>query len=446
MGHQTSQERYKYPAFPGWSQEGSFGRANQTFATKYDTVGNNKNDNIRNGAVATAPELLITKKISSDYYPAYPYCDMETPTQQMYVDYDGTWYGGAIYVIDPTKISTRSMPIAGGMTHEVELGMISRGKAWQTLNLTEYNLSDINQNHYNGDPQKSQYIAQYARSFIDDQRGISFHNPVGNVNTSDNSDMPTCDGGDRQLLDDVYISAAGTLNDLSQEKIVYGKMNINSVRLGALKVILQSFNIPSSGDEAPNSETTVLKDDNVSSPTARNASGIIDRLNDVNLVHFMTKYTYDKTQAVSATNSPNDPMRWGSKRLGTLFALRAHENPHDAALPAAEKEAYFKREVGEAEITDRQKETLLLKLKDFTSVRYTQYSGLIIAESMLYNQSNLNGFNKVTDAVAAYDTQVARPILYGKTLSQRQYRIEIAYDHFLDKIVVLDYKYMGKLN
>ena len=311
--------------------------------------------------------------------------------------------------IDYTKSSHCYMPDGGGFTHEIELGSISRGVDFQTLNLTTYNLDT--------DPVELAK-AQFKPTNMDklaykEGKFATFYDPVT---------AGMCNGGDREILDNVYVTAT-SLNSITTEKEIYGKINSNSPYANSLKSLLMSMSIPKG--------TESVDIDNVVDATDADAWADFLDLDTSGwnvFPRFMTKYTYDKLAPVTATNAPSDPMRWSSKRLGSLFSRDS--SPQNAGLKSP--------------FNDREREVLLSKMKDFLTVRYTYYSGIILSESMLFKASAQTGFDQVTNAVDADDVHPARGPIYGKRLSQQQYRVEFAYDHFLDKIIVLDYKYMGK--
>ena len=390
--------------------------------------GNGDSLNLVNNVINTGKAYPISSRA-----PNYPFADLEMQRRSAngaYVDSstninDVDPVNGPKYwsVIDPVKISTRYMPLQGpgvsgpGIQHPVELGLISRALPYQTINLTEYNLDTANLGN-----------AQFSATNNDNTRDTAYYDPVANG---------MCNGGDRELLDQVYIPK-NSIYDEQTEKKVYGKYNLNSMTVSAAKVLLASMLYPNSDadNESPIGTESFavpkLEDRGQKKSLALN---LIDQLYDNFTVGCPTAFTYDKRQPTSVKNSPNDPMRWGSKRLGSFFAR------DDAYLT---KEWHIQTSL---HLTDRMKETLLFKTKDYVSFRYTQYSGVIVADSLLCSRDNGTDFDQITRALeTSKGDPIDRPALYAKSLSQRAYQIELAYDHFLDKVIVLDYKYTGKLD
>lgn len=114
--------------------------------------------------------------------------------------------------LDPWEISTAYMPEGGTIEHLAEVGMISRGTPGQTINLTDYN-------------------TQSASSF-----DSANYLPTGTLAL----ETPTTfDGGDRALLDFVYIGNPGNkaTADLPSYQ-QFGAINPNTTNSNVLKLLL----------------------------------------------------------------------------------------------------------------------------------------------------------------------------------------------------------------
>ena len=438
---------YKNKYFPDKPDLASFGAANY-WNLKFSNTGQSRTRGYE-GTFASSG--------------SYDYCDVERESQVYLYNNNGS-RDGARQVYDPATGSNRYMPLNGGIHHEAELGLISRGVNHQTLNLTVYNLEE-------GDNLLRAAYTQQNQDFNNDANS-KYYDPVPNG---------IANGGDREILDHIYITddartdgtysittealpaildrpavAGGTetyntptttLNNLEQEKKVYGKFNINSLRMHTFKLLFMSMSIPSAanGDytRPAGLESGILTDN-------PQAYSIMSRYENADQLRFFKKYTYDNTLPLSATNAPSDPMRWGSKRWGAIFS---HDRIQHNYLHTNTTPEPAGRTNDPVTLNDRERETLLLKTKDYITTRYTLYSGVIVGERMLFTRDvnpDPSGFVYVADAIPLSGTtlpagQVARAGLLGKSLSHKKFRVELAYDHFLDKVIVLDYKYMGKL-
>lgn len=329
---------------------------------------------------------------------------------------------------DPLETSSMVMPYNptnkkfGGIDHIAEIGLISRGENWQTLNL----LQDYRAEKDNFSSQT--YIYSGTRS----------------DNLKDSLDSSS-QGGDGQILQQLYIdnTADPSISNEDQintlwEKKVLGSFNPNIAPEKAEQSFKNLFsNIKTQYEhtfnkvnyrhwkQSNNTPSPLLNTDSNQYNGARSREGddstpilqhkidkVASQLKDLlidaqtdKVAPFKKEYTFSHDFSTDFSYNPMNYRRLSNARLGNFFARE------DLPLNDAEREALF------------------LKTKDFISIRHNYYSALILVQPI----------RTVADSAAGPSIVTVAPNLKAAVKAHYYVRAELVHDIYTNEVKVLNY-------
>ncbi|MCM8525834.1 MAG: hypothetical protein NE327_04910, partial [Lentisphaeraceae bacterium] len=257
---------------------------------------------------------------------------------------------------EPYNTSTAYMPEGGRIQYLSEVGMISRGQVGQTINLTEYNV--ITPTVF--------MPANYK------------HNVVPAPNHLLLDDSTTFNGGDRAILDHVFIGDPSYPNNPLKNGIntsnleaydQFGVINPNTTNRNVLKLLLSGVKPlvgPSSGAAAPSTATINLLIDNF--PGIEKSSNI-DRYFKVNQFHETTGDLYHN----------RNPLRYDY-----AFSL---EHPNAVSV---------------ATLDDAQREALVIHTMNLVSPKYSYFTILSAVRISAGSPTSISSFVRRDNESGSY--------------------------------------------
>lgn len=364
-----------------------------------------------------------------------PYYDVETSTYKA--------------IDDPLKISTMAHPFNadtgkfGGIRSLTELGRISRGEDWRTVNLAFHQLPTQTisslENKYT-DFENPTYTPQY----LDADQGATTLKDETNVKFT---------GGDARLLNEVYIEASqGEIPGINyavntrQEMTIHSPVNPNSKNTRALESLLSNIKLPYTLNATTNvgdvsldkyfniQETNATKKTQVSSfvDDIENKATNSDKLNqfitnwkaqisNATTAPFPRKYTYSHDNSADERFNPTDIRRLISARLGQAFS---YSNPSDIKAPFANPTEF-------SPLNDVERESLYLESKKFMSIRYHHFSAIMTYEPLQFLPTSIAKSSRVIDIANGFHARVGAHI---------KIRAELVHDLYTNKTSLIDYK------
>lgn len=246
---------------------------------------------------------------------------------------------------EPYNTSTAYMPEDGKIQYLSEVGMISRGQVGQTINLTDYNLNS-------------------PTTFVP---GKYQHDDPAKLELETSS---TFNGGDRALLDFVYVGnpgAKGTQNLVSYQQ--FGVINPNTTNKNVLKLLLTNVRPlvgPASSSPAPAVATITDLVDNF--PGIEKSSNS-DKYFKVDQFHDTTGDTYHNRNP---------------KRYEYAFSLN-HTTPISLAL-----------------LNDAQREALVIQTMNLVSPKYSYFTILSAVRISAGSPTSISSFVRRDNESGSY--------------------------------------------
>ena len=345
------------------------------------------------------------------------------------------WVNGAMRgsgaIKSPLEVSTMSTPFYadteefGGIRSLAELGRISRGENWKTLNLSYFNA-----------PQGK--IASPENKYTDYESYTGYTHSYKGANQEDDdfsSDNPVVSGGDGRILGEVYIEAAkGEVPGVSTEintrqgQTITGALNPNTRHTETLRSLLSNIKVGYDDDSTqvdtfnrtldPAIIVSSLGDDKNNKLNSEKLDKLIEDI-DIkydnalanNVTPFDRKFTFSHNGTSDESYNPFDVRRLVSQRLGHLFTYEG------------------------TPLNDHERETLLLNAKKFMSIRYNYFSAILICEPLNFIPKSVSTSPKgIVELSATHNAKIN---------SHYRVRAELVHDIYTNKVTILNYKILN---
>ena len=397
----------------------------------------------------------------------------DTATDQTII-YDKANYDG---IQGLNTLSTLSMSLQkdssgnitgfGGMTNLAELGKISRGEAWRSFNLCQFNMklhkarTDISTDPDRVEPDPTlSGLYKYA-SLYDDPLDSGKEYPFNllepatyNDNFTSNLTINDLNGGDAEILDQVTLSTDSSGNKITStpaslpEKIVHGTYNPNTTYPYTIKALLGGMKVPRYQNQTRDYQKEVLKLENTTIAPWK-LGALVSSFNkdihnalDNDITPFSRKYSYSYLANSYDGTDTNPGDNSYKENFNLEYDTSTKTFKHTGIRTGNIRYSNIFAKADLHMLTDLEREYLYVNSREFISTRFNYYSAIILIEPLTIVPGGTISGNP-NDKQTSIRNLSSSNNLQANIHAHYRVRAEISHDTLTNTVKILDYKILN---
>ena len=356
------------------------------------------------------------------------------------------------------KNSSGTITGFGGMTNLAELGKISRGEAWRSFNLSQFNMKLYKARIEGKNQSVLEGLYKYASLYddpIDSSKVYPFNlkEPSSyNDNFTKNLTVDDLNGGDAAILDQVILAVDNDGSKITTqfvdlpERTVHGVYNPNTTYPYTIKALLGGIRIPRKEDQTRAYNHTLNTENQSLLPwklgaVASSFNKDIKNALQNKIAPFSRKYSYSYLADPSGVDkNPGDPGYVENFNLEYDKTTKSFKHTDIRTGNIRYSNVFAKSDLHM--LTDIEREYLYVNSREFISTRFNYYSAIILIEPLTVVPGGTVAGNPNSGKTSIRGLSNSKN-LQANIHGHYRVRAEISHDTLTNTVKILDYKILN---